>query len=53
MFTLMVMFSGYRVKVLIGRENSKISKMTYYRNLTEFLDPRNISDHGFDIAFRI
>jgi hypothetical protein len=49
----MIMFTGYRIKILTNRENSKISKMTYYRNLTEFPDPRNISEHGFDIAYRI
>jgi hypothetical protein len=47
------MFLGYRIKVLVKRENTKISKMTYYRNISAFPDHRNISENGFDFAFRI
>jgi hypothetical protein len=38
---------------MICYENSKITKNTLYRTLSDDLSARNISDKGFDIAFTI
>jgi hypothetical protein len=38
---------------MISYENTKITKNTLYRTLSDDLDPRNISERGFDLAFSL
>lgn len=50
---LLFVYAFYRLKVLWYYENSQINLNTFQRNLDHYPEVRNISEYGFDFAFKI
>jgi hypothetical protein len=47
----LLLYTIYNFQLMLFFNNTKITKMTSYRNLADDLSPRNTSDRGFDLAY--
>jgi hypothetical protein len=51
--SLILIYALYNFKLMLFFDNTTITKMTYYRTLSDDLSSRNASEFGFDIAFSL
>jgi TRAP-type C4-dicarboxylate transport system permease small subunit len=52
-FLLLAIYLGYKIMIMLNHENSKITEISFYRNIVENNDMMNVSDLGFDFAFAV